>query len=352
MAAASHDYESGEEEGASSASGVSCHSHAGVEHCVDAEGNTVSSGCARPDYQYDIPLRIGLLFVILCTGAIGVLGPIFTAKFSKFDADHIVLVCLRQFGTGIIISTALVHLYTHAQLFFSNECLGRLQYEATTSAVVMAALFVTFLIEYIAQRLQRRKSTTQGRPAALHDHKMPQAAADDSSEEERRIPGSATEKELMVQVTVMEAGIIFHSILIGLTLVVANDSGFISLFIVILFHQMFEGIALGSRIAMTSAGLARKIVMALGFAITTPIGMAIGIGVLSSFNGNDPSTIVAIATLDAFSAGILLWVGLVGMLFSDWWFRPLATSGAVKTALGMLFLVSGLVLMSLLGKWA
>ena len=40
-----------------------------------------------------------------------------------------------------------------------------------------------------------------------------------------------------------------HRLVIGLTLVVAGDSFFLTLFVVILFHQVFEGLALGSRIA-------------------------------------------------------------------------------------------------------
>lgn len=140
--------------------------------------------------------------------------------------------------------------------------------------------------------------------------------------------------------------------MIGLTLVVAADSGFITLFIVILFHQVFEGFALGSRIAMIPCGLMRKMILGAAFAITTPIGMAIGIGVLSSFNGNDPSTLVAIGTLNAFSAGILLWVGVAEMWFVEWFHGPLAHAGPLKVAVCFLSLVSGLVVMSVLGKWA
>lgn len=91
---------------------------------------------------------------------------------------------------------------------------------------------------------------------------------------------------------------------------------------------MFEGLALGTRIAALKssaspnslstsahgASFLTKVVMAGIFTLITPIGMAIGVGVLQRFNGNDPSTIVAIGTLDAVSAGILLWVGLVEML--------------------------------------
>lgn len=202
-----------------------------------------------------------------------------------------------------------------------------------------------------------------------------------SSDEEALDPADKLlTPELTSSVLVMECGIIFHSIrksfrrlhpipsmylpmvpqtqlteettVIGITLVVAGSSGFITLFIVILFHQMFEGIALGSRIALLPSKMLQKLLLAVGFAVTTPIGMAIGTGVLSQFNGNDPSTIVAIGTLDAFSAGILLWVGVVEMLFHDWWLGPLAKVGVVKAVLAMVGLMAGLALMSLLGKWA
>jgi solute carrier family 39 (zinc transporter), member 1/2/3 len=137
--------------------------------------------------------------------------------------------------------------------------------------------------------------------------------------------------------------------------VVAGDSGFITLFIVILFHQMFEGIALGTCIAGLSsvaASLTSKLLMATGFALVTPIGMAIGIGVLDMFNGSDPSTIVAIGTLDALSAGILAWVGIVEMLARDWMHGGLLNAKWLKTGIAMLSLVSGMVVMSVLGKWA
>jgi zinc transporter 1/2/3 len=120
--------------------------------------------------------------------------------------------------------------------------------------------------------------------------------------------------------------------------------------VVILFHQIFEGIALGTCIAGLSpkaATLTTKMLMGGGFALVTPIGMAIGIGVLDFFNGSDPSTIVAIGTLDALSAGILAWVGIVEMLARDWMSGGLLNARWVKTGL-----LAGMILMSVLGKWA
>jgi zinc transporter 1/2/3 len=163
-------------------------------------------------------------------------------------------------------------------------------------------------------------------------------------------------------VSVMEAGIIFHSVIIGVTLVVAGDSFFTTLFIVILFHQFFEGLALGTRIAaLPSPSAGRKgvstlarLVMGGVFAIITPVGMAIGIGCLGSFNGNDKATIVATGTLDALSAGILVWVGVVGMWASDWVFEggDMVHAKWPRVCVGLGSLVAGMVVMSVLGKWA
>ena len=100
-------------------------------------------------------------------------------------------------------------------------------------------------------------------------------------------------------------------------MVVAADSVFITLFVVVLFDQICDGIALGTRLAIMPGGVIRKIVLGLAFALTAPIGMAIGTGVLSKFTGNDPSTIIAIGTLNAFSAGILLWIGITEMWFKE-----------------------------------
>ncbi|KAF5673202.1 zinc transporter [Fusarium heterosporum] len=373
-----------------------CHFHAGVEHCTggsghghgesesgESESGSASSACQPRRRDYNIGLRIGLLFVILATGALGVFGPILLQKMMPSSLSLVLLV-LKQFGTGIIISTAFVHLYTHAFLMFSNQCIGELGYEATTSAIVMAGIFLSFLVEYIGNRIVLAKTK----------------ASSVLSADRRKDAWLSAE---VVSVLVMELGILFHSLLIGLTLVVAGDEYFLTLFVVILFHQMFEGIALGSRIATigtaadvhaahtpvprpsqdTSSAqdsdkappastetipneeqapvgltMKKKLGLASLFAFITPIGMAIGIGVLQQFNGNDKSTLLAIGTLDALSAGILMWVGLVEMWAADWMTgghghkAELAEANMLTTILAGFGLVAGLLVMSLLGKWA
>ncbi|OAA81819.1 Zinc/iron permease [Akanthomyces lecanii RCEF 1005] len=370
-------------------SNVHCHSHAGVEHCVGGDGEeSQAPKCDAPKRDYNIGLRVGLLFAIMATSALGVFGPLF---LQRAMGRHLSLVFtfLKQFGTGIVISTAFVHLYTHASLMFNNKCLGDLGYESVTSAIVMAGLFLSFIVEYIGHRIVLAKE---------------KSVAELSMEEKSRSIFSAE----VVTILVLEAGILFHSLLIGLTLVVAADQYFITLFVVILFHQIFEGLALGTRIATIGTkrdahshgqpqlyngsaadpnsvspskangadestatahtallphqtiglSLRKKMGLASLFAFVTPLGMAIGIGVLKSFNGNDPSTIIAIGTLDALSAGILVWVGVVEMWAGDWMVGSHGAKAELSDADGLTVgiagfgLVGGLVVMSVLGKWA
>ncbi|KAL8837896.1 MAG: hypothetical protein Q9176_005372 [Flavoplaca citrina] len=346
----------------SSSEGRNCHFHAGVEHCLEpgeTEGGLSASAaaCEKIDRSYDMPIRIGTLFVMLITSSIAVFGPILLVRFAHVHPGGYIFTILKQFGTGVIISTSLVHLLTHAELMFKNPCLGPLKYEATTTAIVMAGAFLTFLLQYSSFRLTDARSRTvlsksdsqhaesingdtsvkssqSPAPTVLHNHRMPKL--DDP-----------------LSVLILEAGIIFHSAIIGVTLVVAGDSFYRILVVVIIFHQMFEGLALGVRIShLTTTAMLKKLLMGSAFALITPLGMAIGLGVLDTFNGKDRSTIIAIGTLDAFSAGILLWTGFVQMWSFDWLYGDLRDAGAVKTGLGMFALISGMVLMSLLGKWA
>ncbi|KAK8068788.1 Zip-domain-containing protein [Apiospora phragmitis] len=286
---------------------------------------------------------MGMVAAILVASAIGVYGPI-VMRMRLPSTTNAFFTFVKQFGTGVVISTAFVHLFTHASLMFANKCLGDLDYEATPAVILMAGVFVSFIVDEL------------------------------------------------VNIFVLESGILFHSLLIGLTLVVTGDSFFVTLALVIGFHQLFEGIALGSRIAelglakvhnsmvqvsressygtvagageetpllggssqtQTEVSVKRKIALASGFAFVTPLGMMLGMAVLHRFNGNDPFTIVALGSLDAFSAGILVWTGVVEMWARDWLVDgEMANQNSVRTGLGLLGLVSGMTLMGILGKWA
>lgn len=49
-----------------------------------------------------------MLFVVLVASSIGVYGPILLSRFTPVKSNMFLIV-LKQFGTGVIISTAFVH---------------------------------------------------------------------------------------------------------------------------------------------------------------------------------------------------------------------------------------------------
>lgn len=84
----------------------------------------------------------------------------------------------------------------------------------------------------------------------LSNEKHPDYKAVESAESSLNPEYSTTTAEGVAQliaVAILEFGVMLHSIIIGLTLGVTDE--FIVLFIVLIFHQMFEGLGLGSRLS-------------------------------------------------------------------------------------------------------
>lgn len=77
---------------------------------------------------------------------------------------------------------------------------------------------------------------------------------------------------------------------------------------------MFEGLGLGSRLAFMRLPEKYNYVPILGgllYGLTTPIGIAAGLGVRSTYNPNSTTASIVSGTLDSISSGILLYTGLV-----------------------------------------
>jgi solute carrier family 39 (zinc transporter), member 1/2/3 len=108
---------------------------------------------------------------------------------------------------------------------------------------------------------------------------------------------SPHEQRAVLQCLLLEAGILFHSIFIGLALSVSTGPAFIVLLIAISFHQTFEGLALGSRIAAISSFSTtspKPWLMSFLYGVTTPIGQAIGLAVHTLY---DPASQFGLLTV-------------------------------------------------------
>lgn len=104
----------------------------------------------------------------------------------------------------------------------------------------------------------------------------------------------------LTAIFILEFGVIFHSVFIGLTLAVAGAE-FITLYIVLTFHQTFEGLALGSRLGSFEWPSSKKhvpYILAVAYGLSTPIAIAIGLGVRTSFAPNSETTLIGMSHED------------------------------------------------------
>ncbi|KAF7361396.1 Zip-like iron-zinc transporter [Mycena sanguinolenta] len=148
----------------------------------------------------------------------------------------------------------------------------------------------------------------------------------------------------VVGIIVLELGILLHSLVIGLTLALTTGGDFTSLLTAIVFHQLFEGLSLGIRIASLPSPKTHhrdwfSIALSLLFALTTPGGLAVGmlaftrsaqspLSSLPSASFTDkgtelPSTLLVKGVMSAVSAGMLIYAATVEMIAADFVFGNL-----------------------------
>jgi zinc transporter 1/2/3 len=165
----------------------------------------------------------------------------------------------------------------------------------------------------------------------------------------------AQRKKQLLQCLLLEAGILFHSVFIGMALSVATGTSFIVLLVAITFHQTFEGFALGSRISAVAfpPGSVKPWLMALAYGTTTPIGQAIGLGIHRLYDPASQTGLLMVGFMNAISSGLLLFAGLVELLAEDFLSdESYVTLQGKRRLQACASVVGGAALMALVGAWA
>ncbi|KAJ4490641.1 ZIP zinc transporter-domain-containing protein, partial [Lentinula aciculospora] len=170
-------------------------------------------------------------------------------------------------------------------------------------------------------------------------------------------------KRQVVGLLVLQLGIMIHSLVIGLTLSITSGSEFTTLVTAIIFHQLFEGLSLGIRIAaippadINSSPLSSRTsspsgsqevsslpsswlghnahrsilqpVLTFLFALTTPVGIASGMLVFPSQRGksSEARMLLIQGLMSAISAGMLIYAATVEMMAGDFVFGNLGGHG-------------------------
>ncbi|GAA5893587.1 uncharacterized protein JCM6883_003570 [Sporobolomyces salmoneus] len=372
----------------------------------DSEPTASSCGNVSP-YNGRLGLRIGAIFIILATSAVGTLFPILSRR-SKVPLSEKVYLAFKNFGSGVLVATAFIHLLAPAFEALTSPCLtGVWEDYSWPPAIAMVAVFSIWIVELVAHRwgasyLKRRGlkahdphlanggNEISHTPHGQHVAETPEEAlarqgtlvdleegdaGKDAVIDSR--PSSITTPTLvppsssphhhdhssfidessfaqLLGVLILEFGIVFHSFIIGLTLAV--NAEFVPLFCVLIFHQTFEGIGLGSRLSglpLPSSLSWVPIFGAILYSCITPLGIAIGLGIRTVYNPESMTSSIVSGVFDAVSAGILLWGALVECLAHDFVFdRKMVEASNGEVAFCVFFVLLGAGLMSALGRWA
>ncbi|KAK3503971.1 Zinc/iron permease [Neurospora crassa] len=254
---------------------------------------------------------------------------------------------------------------------FTNDYDDDDHFERLSPRSEMPPWFIVFYEQYVRQRLElvnMIKATVNRQQAFL-----PQPDTPSSSNEDRKslIPASIMDspyrdvetgepvhplvyKKMSLNITLLEGGILFHSVFVGMTVSITIE-GFTILLIAILFHQMFEGLGLGSRIAAVPyrQGSPRPWLLVVAFGTTAPIGQAIGLLARSSYDPNSAFGLIIVGVFNAISSGLLLYAALVDLLAEDFLSEEAQRIMTKKDKItAFIFVLLGAAGMSIVGAFA
>ncbi|KAM7527651.1 hypothetical protein LguiB_031061 [Lonicera macranthoides] len=154
---------------------------------------------------------------------------------------------------------------------------------------------------------------------------------------------------------VLEIGIIFHSVIIGVTLGMSQNRCTIRPLVAALaFHQIFEGMGLGGCIAQAGFSFGTTAYMCFMFSVTTPMGIVLGMVVfsLTGYDDNSPNALILEGLLGSLSSGILIYMALVDLIALDFFHNKLMSSQTWLKKVSFVALVLGSTSMSILALWA
>ncbi|KAJ5253125.1 hypothetical protein N7489_003535 [Penicillium chrysogenum] len=325
------------------------------------------------DYNGHLGARISSIFVILFVSSAFTVFPVLSKRVPNWKISEGVYLFARYFGTGVIIATAFIHLLDPAyKRIGPRTCVGESGYWAEYSwcaAIVLASVVVVFLVDLAAEVYVEHKYGVHRDEGATnvfisHEHQdvQPprQATVTPKDEEctERSSQGDSVtaERSFRQQIAAflfLEFGIIFHSVIIGLNLGVTG-SEFATLYPVLVFHQSFEGLGIGARMSAIQFGKHTWLpwILCAAYGLTTPISIAIGLGVHTTYTPGSKVSLIIQGVLNAVSAGILIYSSLVELLARDFLFDPCRIKRRSKLLFMVCCTLLGAGIMSLIGKWA
>ncbi|KAF3588073.1 hypothetical protein F2Q69_00030495 [Brassica cretica] len=306
-----------------------------------------------------LTLKIIAIVAIFTTSLIGVMAPLFSRCISFLRPDGNGFMIVKCFSSGIILGTGFMHVLPHAFEILSSECLSDDPWHKFPFAgfVAMLSGLVTLAIDSVTTSLYTVKNVVGPVPdeygidheKAIHNHSHGHGLVLGTTKDDG--PSDPQLLRYRIIAMVLELGILFHSVVIGLSLGASNDACTIKgLIIALCFHHLFEGMGLGGCILQADFTNVKKFLMAFLFAGTTPCGIFLGLALSSIYRDNSPTALITIGLLNACSAGMLIYMALVDLLATE--FMGSMLQGSIKLQIKCFAAaLLGCTVMSVVAKW-
>lgn len=155
--------------------------------------------------EYDTPLHVGALFIILFVSTTGCAFPMLVLRFPRLRIPSSWLFSFRHFGTGVLIATAFVHLLPTAFLSLGDPCLSDFwttDYPAMPGAIALAAIFLLTVIEMTFSPGRSMCAGGHGdieRVTSRPQHPAVEESTTSDSEVERPLPASRPSLSTVMQ---------------------------------------------------------------------------------------------------------------------------------------------------------
>ncbi|XP_059441353.1 zinc transporter 1-like [Corylus avellana] len=317
------------------------------------------------DNNAALKYKLGSIACILVASAVGVCIPLLGKKVPALRPENDIFFIIKAFAAGVILATGFIHILPDAFSDLTSPCLGQNPWGnfPFTGFFAMVSAIGTLMVDaYASTYYNRLHFNKQGNVAAeemgdehaghvhVHTHAEHGHAHGSVTTSGGTHPPELIRHRIIAQV--LELGIVFHSVIIGVDMGASKSVATIRpLLVALSFHQFFEGIGLGGCMSQAKFRSRSTAIMATFFSLTTPLGIAIGIGISSTYNDSSPTALIVEGTLNALAAGILIYMALVDLLAQD--FMNPRVQNNLRIQLGAnISLLLGAGCMSVLAKWA
>ncbi|KAJ3693829.1 hypothetical protein LUZ60_009309 [Juncus effusus] len=326
--------------------------------CKTSIGESPSATCHSTSSALD--LKLLAISIILITGILGVSIPLLGRKRRVLRTDGQFFILSKAVAAGVILATGFVHMLNDAEEALRDECLPAFPWRKFPfpGFVAMVAALVTLVADFVCTRVCERREREEmvrlkeevGRVGRAEEGDEERGEGIEEEEEGRVVPA---EVRHVVVSQILELGIVSHSVIIGLSLGVSQSPCTIKPLIgALAFHQFFEGFALGGCISQAQFTNLKAYSMSSFFAITTPLGIGIGISLASFYDSLSPRALVIEGLLDSVSAGILIYMALVDLIAADFLNGKMSGSSVRMQVASYFAIFVGAISMSSLAIWA